>query len=161
MSGAVVSAEIGYRLATLLYECVRCIDDGRLEDWLDFFAPDCAYTITTRENRDGGYPIAILYCRNRDMLHDRVVAIRSENVYKPHYDRHVIGNVVAREAAPGSYALTASYAVYQTDLEGATELFSTGVYEAVVTTTDGRERFAEMVVVIDTFAVPNHLSTPI
>ncbi|MBM3510171.1 MAG: anthranilate 1,2-dioxygenase [Alphaproteobacteria bacterium] len=150
-----------FRLQNLLYDSVRAIDDGRLEDWLGYFTDDCLYRITTRENVDQGYPISLVLCTNKQMLKDRVIAIRAENVYKPHYDRHLVANVAVRAAADGAYKVEASYVVYQTDLEGATELFSTGKYDATAIAAADVPKFREMVVTVDTFAIPNHISTPI
>lgn len=153
--------ETVHRISTLLYDCVRTIDEDKLEDWLGFFTDDCIYKITTRENVDGGFPVALVYCTNKDMLYDRVVAIRSQNVYKLHYDRHLVSNISVKPNGDGSCLMEACYVVYQTDLEGETQLFSTGRYDAKTIDAGGTLKFKEMIVTVDTFAIPNHISTPL
>jgi anthranilate 1,2-dioxygenase small subunit len=51
--------------------------------------------------------------------------------------------------------------VYQTDPEGETRLFATGLYRDRLE--HGREalRFTEKLVLLDTFAVPTLLATPL
>ena len=51
--------------------------------------------------------------------------------------------------------------MFQTDLEGQTQLFSAGKYDDQVVLVDGEPKFKEKVVTIDTYAVPNLLSTPL
>jgi len=38
----------------LIAACVECIDDDRLEEWPGFFAENCHYLITSRENHAAG-----------------------------------------------------------------------------------------------------------
>jgi anthranilate 1,2-dioxygenase small subunit len=155
------SVETAYKLQSLLFDSVRAIDDGRLEDWIEFYTDDCVYKIGTRENADLGLPVSLVSCSNKKMLRDRVVAIRSENVFKLHYDRHLVSNVAVKDLGNGEHKIEASYVVYQTDLEGATILFSTGQYDAKTHGVNGSTKFREMIVTVDTYAIPNHISTPI
>lgn len=42
-----------------------CLDDGRLEEWPEFFVDDCLYQVIARENVDNGLPAAVMYCDSR------------------------------------------------------------------------------------------------
>ena len=148
-------------LTAFLNEYIHCIDDDRLEDWPGFFEEACVYKIIPRENTERNLPIALVYCDNKGMLIDRVVSLRKANVYNLHYDRHIVSNVLVGEGGDGSWTLKANYIVYQTDLEGESMLFSTGKYDAVVVANGDGHKFREMVVTVDTYAVPNLISTPL
>jgi anthranilate 1,2-dioxygenase small subunit len=145
----------------LLAEYGARLDLGRYDDWLALFAAECRYAVVPRENHDAGLPVALILCDSRAMLEDRIAALRQANKYNLHTDRHIIGlpRIVALEA--GGIAIEAPFAVYQTDPEGETRLFATGLYRDRLER--GRETlcFAEKLVLLDTFAVPTLLATPL
>ena len=37
-----------------------CLDNGRVEEWPDFFVEDGSYTLIPRENHDRGLPLATM-----------------------------------------------------------------------------------------------------
>ena len=75
----------------LLADYAEAIDDWQIERWPDFFTEDGVYQIISRESFDAGLPIGILYCEGRGMMHDRVQALRTANIYEPHNYRHLLG----------------------------------------------------------------------
>ena len=58
-------------------------------------------------------------------------------------------------------ALEAPFAVYQTDQEGETRLFATGLYRDRLEICGPRLRIRDKLVLLDTFAIPSLLSTPL
>jgi anthranilate 1,2-dioxygenase small subunit len=145
----------------LLAEYGALLDLGRYDDWLGLFAADCSYSVVPRENYDSGLPVALIFCDSRAMLEDRIQALREANKYNIHSDRHIIGlpRIVAEEA--GAIDIEAPFAVYQTDQEGDTALFATGLYRDHLENADGVLRIAGKLVVLDTSAVPSLLATPL
>lgn len=137
------------------------IDAAEWAGWLDLFAGECRYSIVPRENFDRGLPAGLVYCDSRAVLEDRIMALQEANKYNIHWDRHLIGlpRFVGEEG--GELAVEASFAVYQTDQEGESRLFATGLYRDRIVEEDGRFRFRDKLVVLDTFAVPSLLSTPL
>src|SRR5690348_9899684 len=109
----------------LLAEYGALIDTGKFDEWLGLFAEECRYRIVPRENFDRGLPAALVFCDNRAMLDDRIRALREANKYNIHTDRHVIG---LPRALDDSLIVEAPFAVFQTDQEGETRLFATGLY---------------------------------
>ena len=75
------------------------IDADRLEAWPDFFVESCLYKITSAENRKRGYTAGIVYADLHAMLHDRVTALRTANIYERHNYRHIVGS-----SNPSSFA---------------------------------------------------------
>ncbi len=156
-----VDSDIVDRIIDLEHDYAHSIDDDRLEDWPDLFVEDCLYQIIPRENLNRGTPLPIIYCDNKDMLRDRVVILRRALIYNLHYDRHVVGNVRVRGEEAGTFEVWASFIVLQTDTDGETSFFASGKYEDLVVFVDGEAKFKQKVVVLDTAAVPNMISTPL
>ena len=153
--------EIINQVSGLLYSSLRAIDENRWEAWPDHFVDDCSYKVMALENVERDLPLPIIQYENKNQLRDRVMALRSANVYNLHYDRHFVSNADVTESANGAYRLQANYVVFQTDMEGETKLFSTGKYDARIVAVDEELKFKEMLVIVDTFAVPNLISTPL
>ena len=145
----------------LMTEYVHLIDEDRLEDWLDVFVEDCVYKILSRENEDDDLPLELMSCDNKNMLRDRVLSLREANIYNIHTDKHVLGPVRMLGERDGLHRVEANYAVYQTNQDGESELFSVGTYRDAILFVAGRPYFKEKVVVVDTFGVRRMLSTPL
>src|SRR5262245_65789715 len=60
----------------LYADCASALDDGEFERWPSFFAENCSYCVTSKENVDHGWPIALMSCETRGMILDRVMAVR-------------------------------------------------------------------------------------
>src|SRR3546814_7777553 len=67
---------------------ISAIDDGRFEEWPDFFTPDATYEILPRENVDQGLPAGVMLCFSQAKMRDRVVSMSEANVYQAHTYRH-------------------------------------------------------------------------
>ena len=142
----------------LLAEYGALIDTAQFDEWLDLFAEECRYRIVPRENFDRGLPAALVFCDSRAMLEDRIRALREANKYNIHTDRHVIG--LPRIFEDG-LALEAPFAVFQTDQEGETRLFATGLYRDRLEISGRDLKIRDKLILLDTFAVPTLLATPL
>ena len=142
----------------LLAEYGALIDMAKFDEWLDLFAEECRYQIVPRENFDRGLPAALIFCDSRAMLEDRIRALREANKFNIHTDRHVIG--LPRIFEDGR-ALEAPFAVFQTDQEGETRLFATGLYRDRLEIVGRDLKIREKLILLDTFAVPTLLATPL
>jgi len=149
------------RLADLYCAYGDALDEGELERWPDFFTEDCLYRVIPRENFEQGLPVALIYCESRNMLVDRVVALRETALYAPRKMRHLIGNIRLREIGPEGLRLTASFALYQTMLNQPSELFLCGRYHDRVVDDGESLRFAERICVYDSTVVPTSLVYPV
>jgi anthranilate 1,2-dioxygenase small subunit len=145
----------------LFAEYGALLDAGDYDAWLGLFAEECRYNVVTRENFDRGLPAALIFCDSRAGLEDRIRALREANKYNIHTDRHVIGlpRLIAAEA--GAATVEAPFAVFQTDQEGETRLFATGLYHDRLMSVGGRLKIRDKLVLLDTFAVPTLLATPL
>jgi anthranilate 1,2-dioxygenase small subunit len=145
----------------LLDEYVELIDADRLEEWLALFAEDCVYRVNARENEEQNLPAPILLCTNKNMLRDRITSLRNANEYNLHYDRHLVSGIRVKDTVDGIARVEANYAVIQTDMEGRSRIFSVGRYRDRVRWDGERLVLVEKLVVMDTFAVPTLLATPL
>ena len=145
----------------LMAEYADRIDGDRLEEWLDLFTEDARYDVIPRENADQGLRVSLMVCANKAQLRDRITALRSANEYNLHYDRHVISAIKARAADDGTYEIGANYAVFQTNLEGQSRLFSVGRYQDRARLDNGRLLLCDKRVIVDTYSVPTLLATPL
>src|SRR3546814_20769683 len=68
---------------------ISAIDDGRFEEWPDFFTPDATYEILPRENVNQGLPAGVMLCFSQAMMRDRVVSMREANVFHRSEERRV------------------------------------------------------------------------
>ena len=149
------------RLTDLMAEYAMALDEDRLEDWVELFEQACDYRVVTRENVEQNLPNVLMWCDNKNMLRDRVESYRHVNVYNPHYDRHVIGPLRFTEKKNEVWCFDLSYSLFQTELEGASRLFSIGRYRVEALVEGDVARLKSVTVVADTGLVPSLLATPI
>jgi anthranilate 1,2-dioxygenase small subunit len=145
----------------LLAEYGALIDAAKFDEWLGLFARECAYRIVPRENLDRGLPAALIFCDSRAMLEDRIRALREANKYNIHTDRHIVGLPRILGAKAGGVLVEAPFAIYQTDQEGETRLFATGLYRDQLEPDEHGLKIRDKLILLDTFAVPSLLATPL
>ena len=156
-----VPVEIREILTALMADYAMTIDEDRLEDWVELFDEGCDYRVVTRENVEQGLPNVLMWCDNKNMLRDRVESYRHVNLYNPHYDRHVLGPLRFIEKKDRAWCFDVSYSLFQTELEGASRLFSVGRYRVEALVEGGAARLKSVTVIADTGLIPSLLATPI
>lgn len=146
----------------LEFTYARCLDDDELERWPELFAPQgCRYQVIPRENLRYDPPLAILLCESQGMLRDRVRSLREANVFNLHTPRHLVTNIEIVGTKGETHEVRANYTVYQTTLDGKTELYSVGHYRDRIVWLDGTPRFLEKTVIVDSFSIPHLLAIPL
>jgi 3-phenylpropionate/cinnamic acid dioxygenase small subunit len=148
-------------LAQLNAEYARAIDDDRLEDWPEFFADGCLYTITSVDNHRRGLPVGLMYADSKGMLRDRVTALRQANIYERQAYRHVVGLPAVLAETDGGVRTETPFLVVRIMRDGRMDLFATGRYVDVVIETAGAPRFRERVVVCDSSRIDTLLAIPL
>jgi anthranilate 1,2-dioxygenase small subunit len=143
----------------LLAEYGALLDAAQYGEWLGLFAAECRYNVVPRENYERGLPVGLMFCDSRAMLEDRIMALREANKYNIHSDLHLIG--LPRLTGADGLSIEAPFAVYQTDQEGATRLFATGLYRDRLEPAGDGLKIRDKFVLLDTFAVPTLLATPL
>ena len=120
-----------WELEQLFTDYVHCLDADELERWPDFFTEDCFYRITSAENYDAGLPLGLIYATSRNMLKDRVSALREANVYEPQRYRHLVSSIrIPGDAVEGPehVNVVANFLVVRTMQDGEMTIFGAGRY---------------------------------
>jgi anthranilate 1,2-dioxygenase small subunit len=140
---------------------IRVIDDDRLEEWPDLFTETCLYKIVTRENFDQGLPLAVMECRSRGMLQDRVTGLRRINVFEPQRYLHQISGLSIQPVDEHRVKCRSNYLVVRTTVDGTMTLFSAGVYLDKLMLHDKGARFEERIVIPDSRRIETSLVIPL
>ena len=149
------------RVSRLNADYARAIDDDRLEDWPEFFAEPCLYTITSADNHRQGMPVGIIYADSKGMLKDRVAALREANVYERQSYRHVVGLPAILGERAGAMRAETPFLVVRIMRDGTMALFATGRYLDALVEEAGALRFRERVVVCDSSRIDTLLAIPL
>jgi anthranilate 1,2-dioxygenase small subunit len=143
-------------------EYAAVLDDGRLEDWPEFFTDDAVYVVNARENEDAGLPAGLVYSEGKGMLRDRAFAIANTAMFGPRYLRHYIANTRVLGHDEGVITAAANYMVLQTLIDAPTTILQAGRYrDRFVRAADGRLFLKERRCVYDSLLIDNALVLPV
>lgn len=140
---------------------VRCIDNGALEAWPDFFEENCIYKITTADNFAQGLEAGVIFANSRGMLIDRVASLREANVYERHVYRHFLGQpwIISQDAE--EVCSETSFFVTRIMRDGTTDIYATGRYMDVYRLNGGAPKLRERIVVCDSSRFDTLLALPL
>jgi anthranilate 1,2-dioxygenase small subunit len=148
-------------LEQLYTDYVHCLDADELERWPDFFTEDCFYRVTSAENYQAGLPLGLIYATSRNMLKDRVSALREANIYEPQRYRHLVSSLKIIGEAAGVLDLVANFMVVRTMQDGDMTIFGAGSYVDQVRRDGDSWKFARKIVVLDSRQIDTLLAIPI
>lgn len=152
--------ELRFEAEELLDRYVQCLDEDRLEEWPGFFGEKAVYKIISRVNLERNHPLPTLLCEGREMMKERVLAIRNASVSQ-RYLRHLVSNVRVTGQDGDAHIVKSNYVVLQTMQGEETKVFNAGQYvDKIVFENDG-PRFQEKLVIYDTIQIPGLLVVPI
>ncbi len=149
------------RIESFLADYAHRLDDGDIDEWTGFFTEDATYQITTRENFEAGYPIGIMLCKGRGMMEDRILALKTANVFEPHTYCHIVGRPDLRGESPGTLTSRSNFIVYRTMEDGEAQLFATGKYLDRIVFEGGEPKFSERRVILDSRRIDVLLVFPV
>jgi anthranilate 1,2-dioxygenase small subunit len=149
------------QLEQLYTEYVHCLDEDQLERWPDFFTEDCFYRVTSAEDFAAGRPLGLTYANSRNMLKDRVSALREANTYEPQRYRHLVSSIRVTGETPGELEAQANLLVIRTMQDGDMMVFAAGHYVDRVKSLGGEWKFAHKEVVLDSRQIDTLLAIPL
>jgi 3-phenylpropionate/cinnamic acid dioxygenase small subunit len=153
-----------WELDELFTDYVHCLDADELDRWPDFFTEDCSYRITSAENYEAGLPLGLIYATSRNMLKDRVSALRQANIYEPQRYRHLVSSIkiIGNSAdVTGPLDVEANFLVVRTMQDGEMTIFGAGRYVDQIKRDAGSWRFTSKTVVLDSRQIDTLLAIPI
>jgi anthranilate 1,2-dioxygenase small subunit len=139
----------------------RCIDNGNLEAWPDFFEDDCTYKITTADNYAQGLEAGVIFANSKGMLRDRVASLREANIYERHVYRHFFGQPWILSEEPTAVRSETSFMVARIMRDGTTDVYATGRYIDLYRMNGGALRLRERIVVCDSSRFDTLLALPL
>lgn len=139
----------------------QAIDGDTLEQWPAFFTADCHYRVTHADNEREGLQAGLVWADSRDMLHDRVAALRVANVYERQRYRHILGMPLIEDETGEGTRVQTPFLVARIMHTGETDVFATGVYHDRFVHEDGRMLLAERVAVCDSPVIDTLLALPL
>ena len=148
-------------LDQLYADYVHCLDADELERWPDFFTEDCFYRVTSAENFKAGMPLGLIHATSRNMLKDRVSALREANIYEPQRYRHLVSSLKITADAAGVLDLVANFMVVRTMQDADMVIFGAGCYVDQVRRDGDNWKFARKNVVLDSRQIDTLLAIPI
>lgn len=155
------SAEVRAAVRDLYDDYLACMDDGEFAAWPGFFAEDCFYRVTTRENVEGGFPLSLVFAESAAMLRDRVRAIDETMMFGPRsYRRFSSGLRVSEE--DGVIGARGNLLVVETLADKPSHIAVCGRFEdTLARRADRGYEIVSRVVVLDTEMMPNSLIYPL
>ena len=153
--------EMRWEAEELLDRYAQCLDEDRLEEWPEFFSEKAVYKIISRVNVERNYQLATILCDSRDMMKDRVIAIRNASVFSQRYLRHLVTNVRVAGQEGEAWLVKSNYVVLQTLQNEETKVFNAGQYVDKIIFDNGSPKFQEKIVIYDTIQIPGLLVIPI
>ena len=155
--------DAGDRLAIedLIVDYAHAIDDDDLERWPDFFTDEAFYQIISRENFDAGLPLGVLSCEGRGMMQDRIVALRTANVFEPHTYCHLLSRPQFVGADGATWRVRTNFSVIRTMQSGESEIYATGKYADKIVLDEQQPLFQERRVVLESRQVDILLVIPL
>lgn len=148
-------------LENLYSDYAACLDSDGLEHWPDFFVEDCLYRVTSSENYEADLPLGLIYATSRNMLKDRVSALRRANIYEPQRYRHLIANVRIQRDDVDALEVAANFLVVRTMQDGQMTLFAAGRYLDSVVRGVAGWHFAKKTVILDSRQIDTLLAIPL
>ena len=94
------------------------------------------------------------------MLKDRVAALREANIYEPQRYRHLVSAIKLVRNEGETVAVTANFMIVRTLQDGEMTIFAAGCYLDTVRRENGRWKFAEKLVILDSRRIDTLLAIP-
>lgn len=149
------------RIADFHAAYIRCIDQDALEQWPEFFEAQCFYSVTTAENDRAGLAAGLIWANNRNMLHDRVSALRHANIYERQSYRHILGLPFITNTNPEQVDVETPFMVARIMHDGQTDLFVCGIYRDTFMLNTDILKLKSRRVICDSIRIDTLLAVPL
>ncbi len=149
------------RIEAFNADYANAIDSDRLEEWPDLFTETGIYRVVTRENRERGLPLALIYAAGRGMLSDRITALRTANIYEPHVYCHQVSATKLTGRDGDGWRAESNFTIVRTLASGPMTVFAAGRYSDRFVEVAGALRLAERTCVLDSRQIDTLLVIPI
>lgn len=139
----------------------QCLDDDDLETWVDYFVEDCHYRVIHRENHRLGLPLGLIHCMNKNMVRDRVTALRETTVFQPRVLRHFISGVRVNALAGEEIHAQANVLITECLCDGEPSISLAGQYRDVLVRNGAGFLFRRRECIVDNYRINTSLIMPV
>jgi 3-phenylpropionate/cinnamic acid dioxygenase small subunit len=137
------------------------LDEGRLEEWPEFFVEKCGYRIIPRENYEAGQGLCIMQADSKGMLTDRVRAILETQVYAPRHYRRFYSGLRVVKASAREWEVKQNVLIVQTLINKPSEILGCGVgHDRLSSNESGQLKFVDRTLILDTEMIRNSVIYP-
>ena len=138
------------------------LDDGRFEEWPEFFVENCLYRVIPRENYEAGQDQCLMQGDSKNMLIDRVRAILKTQVFAPRTCRRFYSGLRLVKATGRDLEVRQNLLVIHTLIDQPSKILGCGVaHDRLVRAEGGNLKFVERTVILDTEMIDNTIIYPI
>ncbi|MAK55532.1 MAG: aromatic-ring-hydroxylating dioxygenase subunit beta [Pusillimonas sp.] len=150
-----------YRVSDLYMRYSETLSDLDIVSWPEFFTDDCMYRVISRPNYERGRLISAMFAESKGALRDRVAAIQETMVYSARSLAHMVSGARVVSIDGAELRTRSSLVVYQTLVDGITQLQLVGRTFDVVDARSSDLKFKERLVVFDTELLAGALVYPV
>lgn len=137
------------------------LDEVDLEGWVEYFTEDCHYRVISQENVKAGLPLGLIYCMNKNMLRDRVTALRETTMFEPRTLRHFISGVRINRIEDGLIHSQASFMITEALSDQEPTVNLVGQYQDILEQTEDGFLLRRRDCVYDNYRIRNSLIIPV
>jgi len=157
MSAAPMSrADLLSALTQFYFDYAEVLDRRRTADWIECFADDGVYSLTTFGNANGK-GMYLIYEKGRAAVTRRAAVASGYLRAQRTKTLHMISNVRLAEVEGSRVAAKAYFAMFRTARDKTSQLQACGEYHDRLEYADGRIRLVEHNVILDAETLPSNM----
>jgi salicylate 5-hydroxylase small subunit len=156
-----IDPNLRHEVADLYAAYAACLDDGRYDEWPDFFTEDAWYRVVPRENFERDLPLSTISLKGRAMMKDRIYGVTNTIFHAPYYQRHLLSLPIMKVSENGDINSIMNYTVIRTKRDANAEIYNVGQYQDIIRRVDGSIKFSRKFCIFDNDIIPNSLIYPI
>lgn len=137
------------------------LDQQDLDAWIEYFVEDCHYRVISHENMSAGLPLGLIYCMNKNMLRDRVLALRETTMYEPRVLRHFISGLKVLNITNDEIRVEANFLITESLSDQEPTISLVGQYQDIVIRKEDGFLFKQRDCVYDNYRIRNSLIIPV
>lgn len=153
--------ELRAELRDFYDDYANALDALDLERWVEFFTEDCHYRVISQENARANLPLGLIYCMNKNMLRDRVTAIRETTMYEPRMLRHFISGVQVNSVSDDIIEAQANFMIVESLSDQEPVVNLVGIYKDVICRTESGLLLKYRDCIYDNYRIRNSLIIPV
>lgn len=137
------------------------LDNLDLDGWVESFTEDCHYRVISQENMRANLPLGLIYCMNKNMLRDRVLALRETTMYEPRTLRHFISGVTVTKVDGDEVHAQANFVIFESQSDQEPQISLVGQYQDIFVRTDNDYLLKYRDCIYDNYRIRNSLIIPV